>query len=128
MLGVNALTQAAVEQALRIGGAEIERRRASVIRERTRLLEALEGLPVDAEPSQANFVWLAAHGMSGAALASRLARENVIVAPGWPPRGRRPFARDGARLGGHGATAGGAGQGAGLAADRAAPVSPARTA
>ncbi len=73
VLGVNALTQAAVEQALRIGGAEIERRRASVIRERTRLLEALEGLPVDADPSQANFVWLAAHGMSGAALTSRLA-------------------------------------------------------
>jgi histidinol-phosphate aminotransferase len=84
VLGVNALTQAAVEQALRIGGAEIERRRASVIRERTRLLEALADLPVTAEPSQANFVWLAAHGLSGAGLASRLGRENVIVAPGGP--------------------------------------------
>jgi histidinol-phosphate aminotransferase len=82
--GVNTLTQAAVEQALRIGGAEIERRRHSVIRERRRLLDALRDLPVDVEESQANFVWLRVPGMSGNQLADRLRREGVTVAPGGP--------------------------------------------
>jgi histidinol-phosphate aminotransferase len=48
VLGVNALTQSAVSQALKIGGAEIERRRAAVITERARLMEALHG-PLGAE-------------------------------------------------------------------------------
>ncbi len=84
VLGVNALTQAAVDQALKIGGPEIERRRMAVLRERTRLQEALSGLPVDAAPSQANFVWVRARSMSGDELASRLGRQGVIVAPGRP--------------------------------------------
>ena len=84
VLGVNALTQAAVDQALRIGGPEIEHRRASVIRQRRRLGEALEGLGVRAAPSEANFVWFAAPGMTGGALAAALRREGVIVAPGAP--------------------------------------------
>jgi histidinol-phosphate/aromatic aminotransferase/cobyric acid decarboxylase-like protein len=81
---VNALTQSAVDQALKIGGAEVERRREAVIRERRRLLDALRELPVDVTDSQANFVWLAADGMSGAELASRLRARGVIVAPGGP--------------------------------------------
>jgi histidinol-phosphate aminotransferase len=84
VLGVNALTQAAVDQALKIGGPEVERRRASVVKERARLLEALRDLPVDVSDSQANFIWLAAEGMSGAELANRLAEQGVIVAPGGP--------------------------------------------
>ena len=84
VLGVNALTQSAVDQALKIGGPEVERRRASVIRERRRLLESLRELPVDADESQANFVWLRADGLSGAQLAAALEREGVIVAPGGP--------------------------------------------
>ena len=84
VLGVNALTQSAVDHALKVGGAEVERRRRSVIRERTRLLDALRELPVEASDSQANFVWLAADGMSGAELAERLRREGIIVAPGGP--------------------------------------------
>jgi histidinol-phosphate aminotransferase len=84
VLGVNALTQAAIDQALKIGGAEVERRRASVIRERRRLLEALGELPIDATDSQANFVWLRARGATGSLLASRLRRDGVIVAPGGP--------------------------------------------
>ncbi len=84
VLGVNALTQAAVEHALRTGDAEIERRRQAVMRERARLLEALAELPVDVSPSQANFVWLAAHGLSGVELAHRLRRQGVFVAPGGP--------------------------------------------
>lgn len=84
VLGVNALTQAAVEQALKIGGPEIIRRRDAVIRERARLLSALRELPLDVTDSQANFVWMAAPGMSGAQLAARLQRQGVIVAPGGP--------------------------------------------
>ena len=83
-LGVNALTQAAVEQALRIGDAEVQRRRELVIEQRTRLMQALEDLPVDAPPSQANFVWLHAAGMTGSELAARLETSGVIVAPGGP--------------------------------------------
>jgi histidinol-phosphate/aromatic aminotransferase/cobyric acid decarboxylase-like protein len=81
---VNALTQAAVVQALKIGGPEVERRRAAVIRERARLLESLRELSLDADSSQANFVWLAAPGMSGLELANRLGEHGVIVAPGGP--------------------------------------------
>jgi histidinol-phosphate aminotransferase len=84
VLGVNALTQAAVDQALKIGGPEVERRRASVTKERVRLLEALRELPVEVSPSEANFVWLTADGLSGSELAGRLAEQGVIVAPGGP--------------------------------------------
>jgi histidinol-phosphate aminotransferase len=71
-------------QALKIGGAEVERRRDSVLRERARLLDGLRRLSLDVTDSQANFVWLAAPGMSGAELASRLRELGVIVAPGGP--------------------------------------------
>jgi histidinol-phosphate aminotransferase len=81
-LGVNALTQAAVEQALKIGEPDIERRRRMVIEERGRVLRALHDLPVDATESQANFVWLRAAGQTGAELAGRLEAEKVIVAAG----------------------------------------------
>jgi histidinol-phosphate aminotransferase len=84
VLGVNALSQAAVEHALRTGDAEIDRRRQAVSRERARLLDGLAELPVDVSPSQANFVWLAARGMSGDQLAHGLRRQGVIVAAGGP--------------------------------------------
>lgn len=82
VLGVNALTQAAVEQALKIGDAEVARRRGAVLRERARLLDALQALPVEVAESQANFVWLRAPGLSGTELAARLRAGGVIVAPG----------------------------------------------
>ena len=81
-LGVNVLTQAGLAQALKIGGPEIERRRALVIEQRGRVMGALHDLPVDAPDSQANFVWLRAPGMSGAELAGHLERSGVIVAHG----------------------------------------------
>jgi histidinol-phosphate aminotransferase len=84
VLGVNALTQSAIDQALKIGGPEVEARRASVIRERAHLMEGLADLPLDVSPSQANFVWLAAEGLSGRELTSRLQKEGVLVAPGGP--------------------------------------------
>ena len=83
-LGVNALTQAALAQALKIGDPEIARRRTLVIEQRARLLHALHDLPVDAAESQANFVWLHAPGLSGAELAARLERAGVLVAAGGP--------------------------------------------
>jgi len=84
VLGVNALTQAALEHALRTGDAEIERRRRAVGRERERVSTALRALGADVTDSQANFVWLRAPGMSGDALAQGLRRQGVIVAPGGP--------------------------------------------
>ncbi|MEA2479414.1 MAG: histidinol-phosphate aminotransferase [Thermoleophilaceae bacterium] len=83
-LGVNAMTQAALLHALRIGDAEIERRRALVIEQRSRVLDALHDMPVDAPPSEANFVWLHAAGLTGAELAARLERAGVLVAAGGP--------------------------------------------
>ena len=84
VLGVNALSQSAVSHALKIGADEITRRRDAVIRERSRLMDGLSTLPVTAEPSQANFVWLSAEGVTGLALANALRKENVVVAPGGP--------------------------------------------
>ena len=81
-LGVNALTQAGIEYALKLGDGEVNRRRNLVIEQRRRLLAAIPRLPVDARPSQGNFVWMSAPGMSGAMLAARLETEGVIVAPG----------------------------------------------
>lgn len=81
-LGVNALTQAAVEQALKIGGREIERRRLAVAAQRKRIADELHDLPVDAPPSEANFIWMRAAGLTGPELAGRLQREKVVVAAG----------------------------------------------
>src|SRR5919198_3342582 len=84
VLGVNALTQAAIDQALKIGGPDMERRKQAVIRERRRILHLLKRLPVEATDTQANFVWLRARDLSGLELANRLREQGVIVAPGGP--------------------------------------------
>jgi histidinol-phosphate aminotransferase len=84
VLGVNALTQAAVEYALRNGDGEIERRRQAVARERNILTEQLRELGVDVTDSQANFLWLRIRDLSGDQLANGLRRQGVIVAPGGP--------------------------------------------
>jgi histidinol-phosphate aminotransferase len=84
VLGVNALTQAAVEHALRHGDGEIDRRRRTVSRERRRVTEGLAALGADVTPSQANFVWVRAPGLDGDALAQALRRQGVIVAAGGP--------------------------------------------
>jgi histidinol-phosphate aminotransferase len=83
-LGVNALTQAGIRKALDIAGPEVERRRTMVVEQRKRILAALHDLPVDAPPSEANFIWLHAAGLDGAGLAARLEEAGVIVAPGGP--------------------------------------------
>jgi histidinol-phosphate aminotransferase len=84
VLGINALTQAAVEYALRSGDAEIERRRQSVARERHVLTDQLRELGADVTDSQANFLWIRVPDMSGDQLANGLRKQGVIVAPGGP--------------------------------------------
>jgi histidinol-phosphate aminotransferase len=84
VLGVNALTQAAVEHALRNGDAEIERRRHAVARERHVLTDQLRALGVDVTESQANFLWIRVRDLSGDKLANALRKQGVIVAPGGP--------------------------------------------
>jgi histidinol-phosphate aminotransferase len=81
MLGVNALTQAAVLQALKIGDRDLAQRRTMVIEQRARLREAIEDLPLEMAESQANFVWMRAEGASGDELAASLERSRVRVAP-----------------------------------------------
>jgi histidinol-phosphate aminotransferase len=84
VLGVNALTQATVAQALRVGDADVRRRREAVIGERRRLFEAFASMPVDAPVSQANFVWLRGAGTDGQELARRLEGSQLRVAAGEP--------------------------------------------
>ena len=55
-----------------------------VIEQRGRLLEGLRELPVEAAPSQTNFLWLRARDIGGNELAERLERARVRVAPGGP--------------------------------------------
>lgn len=81
-LGVNALSEAAARQALKIGDAEVQRRRASVVEQRARLREARRDLPLEGPVSHANFVWLRSPGANGLEIAARLRRSSVIVAAG----------------------------------------------
>jgi histidinol-phosphate aminotransferase len=84
VLGVNALTQAAVEHALRHGDAEVDRRRHAVARERQVLTEALRALGADVTDSQANFLWIRLRDLNGDELANALRKQGVIVAAGGP--------------------------------------------
>ena len=84
VLGVNALTQAAVLRAIGVGDADVRRRRETVIEQRRRLLDALARMPVDVTPSEANFLWIAAHELPGPDLAAALERSLVLVADGEP--------------------------------------------
>jgi histidinol-phosphate aminotransferase len=81
-LGVNALTQAAMLQALRVGDEDVRHRRQVVVEERNRVLDALTALPVTAPHTQASFVWMSAHGLSGEEIAARLEAARVLVADG----------------------------------------------
>jgi histidinol-phosphate aminotransferase len=83
-MGVNALTQAAIGEALKLGDGDVTQRREMVIRERQRLADALRELPVEAPETQANFIWMRAADMSGGGLAEQLLEKRVRVAPGGP--------------------------------------------
>lgn len=81
-LGVGLPSQVGALMALRRCDAQVAQRRAAVAAERERLLDALHELPLDAGPSEANVLWLAPTGLSGAELAVRLQRNGVLVQSG----------------------------------------------
>jgi len=81
-LGIGLPVQYGALEALRRCDAQLVQRRAAVIAERERLLEALHDLPVDARPSEANVLWLRPTGLSGSELALRLQRSGVRVMSG----------------------------------------------
>jgi histidinol-phosphate aminotransferase len=81
-LGVGELAQAGALEALRTAADVVAGRAAAVARERARMAAGAAAAGLDVAPSQANVLWLAARGVDGAELARRLARGDVIVAPG----------------------------------------------
>lgn len=82
-LGVGALAQAGALAALRREEG-VRTRVQQVVTERHRLLDALLDRPIDATPSQANFVWLRAPHLPGGRLHAGLERLGVRVAAGGP--------------------------------------------
>jgi histidinol-phosphate aminotransferase len=82
VLGVNAMTQAAVESALRRGNTELERRREMVIAQRDRFHDSFAGLPIEGPRSEAHFAWMRVCGMTSLELAAAFQRAGVVVFPG----------------------------------------------
>jgi histidinol-phosphate aminotransferase len=82
VLGVNAVTQAAVECALQRGDRELARRREMVIEQRRRVDDALAELALEAPRSEAHFVWMRVSGLSSLQLASEFHCAGVVVFPG----------------------------------------------
>ena len=81
-LGVDELAQAGALEALRSTGPRVAAAIATTRTQRERVYAALQGGPVEVQPSQANVLWLRARGMDGAELARRLELHGVIVSPG----------------------------------------------
>ena len=91
--GVNALTQAAVEYALRSGDAEIERRRALVIRERAPAAGGARELARGRRPQPGQLRVAGGRRPERRRAGRAPAPAGVIVAPGGPLGRRRPRAR-----------------------------------
>jgi histidinol-phosphate aminotransferase len=81
-LGVGVPVQAGVLEAIRVCDPQLAQRRAAVLAERGRMQEALHDLPLDAPPTETNFFWLRAPGLSDQELTARLRRGGAIVMPG----------------------------------------------
>lgn len=81
-LGLSTPVQAGALTALAECGPLLARRRAAVVAERARLLEAFAGSGVEAAPSQANFLWLRRPGVPGAELMEELRHGAVLAWPG----------------------------------------------
>lgn len=81
-LGVNSMTQAAVEAAVQRCDRELARRRERVAEQRQRVTDELARLGVRAAPSEANFVWLRVDGKTSIELATAFQRAGVIVFTG----------------------------------------------
>jgi histidinol-phosphate aminotransferase len=82
VLGVNTLTQAAVECALKRGDSELARRRELVIEQRCRVEDTLAQLALEAPQSEAHFIWMRVNGMPSMELAAAFQRAGVVVFPG----------------------------------------------
>ncbi|MCD6727071.1 MAG: aminotransferase class I/II-fold pyridoxal phosphate-dependent enzyme [Solirubrobacteraceae bacterium] len=83
-LGIGELAQVGALEALQSAERIVARRVAHVASERERLHRTLRELSLEALPSQASFLWIAAPGLEGAELAARLRRRGIDVAPGGP--------------------------------------------
>jgi histidinol-phosphate aminotransferase len=83
-LGVGELAVAGALEALRHAEPVVRERAAQVARERARVADGARRLGIQAPPSQANVVWMAAPGLDGVELARRLERHAVLVTPGAP--------------------------------------------
>lgn len=81
-LGIGVPSQAGVLEALRVCDAQVASRRATVLAERARMVELLHDAPLDAAPSETNFLWLRAPGLSSSELTARLRRGGAIVMSG----------------------------------------------
>jgi histidinol-phosphate aminotransferase len=82
-LGVNELAQAGALEAVRSGGARVQRRREAIVRQRAALTAGLRDRNVETIPSQANVLWVRAPGPHGGAeLAAALERAGIVVQPG----------------------------------------------
>ena len=81
-LGVSLPAQHGALEALSSCEHQLAARRDVVAGERTRLLDRLHDLPVDAAPSQTNAIWLRMGGRTGSELATRLQRAGIRVMTG----------------------------------------------
>jgi histidinol-phosphate aminotransferase len=81
-LGIGLPVQVGALEALRSCDGQVAQRRTAVAIERTRLLDALHDLPLDARPSEANVLWLRPTGLTGGELAMRLQHSGVRVMSG----------------------------------------------
>jgi histidinol-phosphate/aromatic aminotransferase/cobyric acid decarboxylase-like protein len=81
--GISAPAQAAAAWAVSDPGAQVAaRRRASAFAAHERLAAALAGSPLSAAPGSVPFAWISSSDEDGAAIAARLAKAQVFVAPG----------------------------------------------
>ena len=81
-LGVSELSQAGALEALRNCSEILARRTAAICAQRPPVTQAMAGMGFEVSESQANFVWAAHPGLTGAELAARLAQTGVLVAAG----------------------------------------------
>ena len=81
--GISAPAQAAATWAVSDAGVEVaRRRRAAAAALHERLAAALAGSPLSAAPGSVPFAWISSDEEDGAAIATRLAKAQVFVAPG----------------------------------------------
>jgi histidinol-phosphate aminotransferase len=81
-LGVSEVAQAGALEALRSCSEIVQRRVATISRERAAVTAGLRERGFDVADSQANFVWAAHPAIEGGELSARLARAGILIAGG----------------------------------------------